>query len=85
MAKAPTSTLEMEYKPRLYLDLEDGTIIRKVKVGDIVNLVVKGKVCSISEREHLEGKKTVTCSSLDLEGYEVKLGKRTMWDDLSED
>ena len=64
--------------PRLYLDLQDQDVkqIVGLNVGDEVELVIKGTVKGLSQRERQDyddPKKTVKTGSIDLEDYTVEV------------
>lgn len=68
--------VDANYKPRLYLDLQDTQVgvIKGLTIGEEVELMVKGKVVGLTQRErpdYDDSKKTVKTGSIDLEGYEV--------------
>lgn len=88
MAKEKTagSPALADYKPRLYLDLEDAAILAKLKVGKEVTLVLKGTVCGMSQSKRTDPDgKVCKHQSLDIEDYSIKLSERTQWDELNED
>ena len=67
-----------ECKPRLYLDLQDQDVkqILGLNVGDEVEILVKGTIKGLSQRERQdydEPKKTVKTGSIDLEGYTIQV------------
>ena len=67
-----------ECKPRLYLDLQDQDMkqIGGLNVGDEVEILVRGTVKGLSQRERADyddPKKTVKTGSIDLEGYTVEV------------
>ena len=65
-----------DYKPRMYVSLEGQDVgqIKELAVGDEVELVVKGKVVGLSQRErpnYKDPKKTTKTGDIDLEDYKV--------------
>lgn len=72
---SPLATAPGEYKPRLYLDLEGKSVkeLEGLKVGDVQEFCVRGKIVGLEERTRTDekGKERVT-GSIQLEGYEVE-------------
>lgn len=64
-----------DYKPRLYLDLQDKDVskIKGLAIGEEGEFIVRGKIVGLSQRERKEGDKTVKTGSIDLEGFEVEV------------
>lgn len=67
-----------DYKPRLYLDLQDQDIkqLKGLSVGDKVDIVLQGTVKGISQRERQDyddSKKVVKTGSIDLEDYTIQV------------
>lgn len=64
-----------DYKPRLYLDLQDQDVskIKGLSIGEEGEFVVKGKIVGLQQRERQEGNKTVKTGSIDLEGFTVEI------------
>lgn len=64
-----------DYKPRLYLDLQDKDVsqIKGLSVGQKVQVLVEGTVKGLEQRERSEDKKTVKTGSISLESYTVEV------------
>ena len=64
-----------EYKPRLYLDLQDQDVskVKGLMIGEEGEFRVRGKIVGLSQRERKEGEKTVKTGSIDLEGFTVEV------------
>lgn len=67
-----------EYKPTLYLDFQgkDASQLVGVAVGDEVEIVVRGKVKGVSQRQRTDyddDKKIVKTGTIDLEDYKVQI------------
>lgn len=79
VANAPA---DVAYKPRLYLDLQDESVdqVAKLKVGETVELVVRGKIVRLGQNERSEGGKKVKAGEIALENYEVE----TMEEEMNE-
>jgi len=62
-----------DYKPRLYLDLQDKSVeeLKGLKIGEDVEVMVKGRLVELSQRERTEGKDKVKTGSISLENYEL--------------
>lgn len=63
----------MEYSPRMYIDLEGKQLsdLKDLTVGQTVQILVEGKVCSIEQRMGYEGRKQT--GSVALEGYKAEI------------
>ena len=68
-------SLAGDYKPRLYLNLQDKQVatIKGLTIGEEVELCVRGKVVALSQRERKEGEKSVKTGDIDLEDYTVEV------------
>lgn len=67
-----------DYKPRLYLSLHDKQVsaIKGLALGEEVELVVRGKIVALSQRERQDyddKSKTVKTGDIDLENYTVEV------------
>lgn len=65
-----------DYKPRLYLDLQDKDVaqIKGLTVGEKVQVLVTGTVKGLEQRERQnEDKKQEKTGSIQLEGYAVEV------------
>lgn len=62
-----------DYKPRLYLDLQDKDVaqIKGLTVGQKVQLLVEGTIKGLEQRERQDGDKKEKTGSIQLEGYEI--------------
>lgn len=78
-----------DYKPRLYLDLQDQDVskLKGLSIGEEGTFRVTGKIVGLSQRQRMEGDKEVKTGSIDLEGFEVEvLGvEDNEFEDLSKD
>lgn len=72
---------ETEYKPRLYLEISDSSIIDKVKIGDQATFVVKGKIVGISLNR--SEKKESCC--IDLESFSVKAAPKNAFEEMADE
>ena len=82
MAKAKKTVSECnapcvgDYKPRLYLDLQDKDVsqLKGLTVGEEVEVVVHGTVRGLEQRERTNEKgETEKTGSIQLEGYRVSV------------
>lgn len=76
--KAEMAAMPGEMKPCLYLDFQgkDVSQIQGVAVGDEVEIVVRGKVKGVSQRERTDyddPKKVVKTGTIDLHDYKVTI------------
>lgn len=67
-----------DYKPRLYLSLHDKQVaaIKGLTIGEEVELMVKGKIVALSQRERQDydnKEKKVKTGDIDLEDYTVEV------------
>jgi hypothetical protein len=64
-----------DYKPRLYLDLQDQDVskLKGLEIGQEATFLVTGKVVGLSQREHERDGKPVKTGSIDLEGFRVEV------------
>jgi hypothetical protein len=76
-----------EYKPCLYIDLqeEDLGILEELKVGQSVRVLVKGKVRSIHTREEKYDGEKKSSGDFSLEDFDVELVAEGEYEALSED
>lgn len=75
----------VEYKPCLYLDVPNKEMLDDLKLGEQVEIIIKGRVkgMSSSKRASPEGKSEH--NSLDIEDYKIKVAGKSIWDELVED
>lgn len=74
--KINTCVPSCDYKPRLYLDLQDEDVsqVKELKIGEKATFMVTGKVVSLNQSERSdENEKQVKTGSISLEGYEVEV------------
>lgn len=79
--KAKTKVLDTccpapcDYKPRLYLDLQDQDVskLKGLAIGEEGTFRVTGKIVGLSQRQRMDGDKEVKTGSIDLEGFEVEV------------
>jgi hypothetical protein len=83
LGKALTVMEAPEWTPRLNIELESDELdqLKKQALGSEVVLVIKGKLCEISQRT-TEGE---MCCSIVLEDYDVETADKSVWDDLADD
>ena len=64
-----------DYKPRLYLDLQDQDTskLKGLSIGEEGEFVVRGKIVGLSQRQRMEDGKEVKTGSIDLEGFTVEV------------
>lgn len=74
-----------EYFPSIYLDVVALDVLKDLKVGEEVTVVLKGKLRSVEQREDYDDPKKLR-GSLSLKEYEVSITAGTdVWDELSEE
>lgn len=76
-----------EMPQSIYFDLEEDEIdlLKEMKVGDTVVMVVRGKVSSISQREETYNGKKVTTGTLRLSDPEFEVATQSVWATLADD
>lgn len=64
-----------DYKPRLYLDLQDQDVskLKGLTIGEEGTFRVTGKIVGLSQRQRMEEGKEVKTGSIDLEGFTVEV------------
>lgn len=64
-----------DYKPRLYLDLQDQDVskLKGLAIGEEGTFLVTGKIVGLSQRSQERDGKTVKTGSIDLEGFSVEV------------
>lgn len=77
-----------DYKPRLWIDLDEKNIdiLDDITVGKQITVALKGKVIMASKRENenMDEKKKVT-GEFQLEGYEVEIITKNDFEALAEE
>lgn len=85
-AKENSSEVERPYKyePRLHVDLgkKDLSLLKEVKIGQTVSMVIKGKVVALSQREDEEYGPE---GNVTLKGYAVEKIDNGVFSQLAED
>lgn len=72
--------------PKSYFDRLPAEILKGLSVGDSIEIVLKGEVCSISQREDYSDKEKVF-GEISMEYNDItvkKSGAKTEWDDMVE-
>jgi len=64
--------VEVQYSPGLYIDLDSVSELKNLTIGDKVNVVVKGTVKSLEQREAYEGEGK-TRASICLKDFEAEI------------
>lgn len=74
-----------EYKPCLYLDVPSRAMLDDLKLGEIVEVTIRGKIkgMSSSKRSYPEG--TEEHHTLDIEDYKVKMAESGKFEAMAAD
>ncbi len=79
------AVIAQEYKPCLYLDVPSKEMLDDLKLGEQVEIIIRGRVKGLSSSKRVGPDGKSEHNSLDVEDYKIKIAGKSVWDELGED